>query len=400
MNTAIICFSGGNEYLKQKQIANVLREEREQYGIRCKNYDELDRLIPVLREMKVKKLVLLHEDHNIDRFERAAHAEYNHLFEVEIGIDFSKEERRLYEAGGGGTVTTGEGVQQGQQGGTAQRGDQKEQATTLWIFPINPLVMGAVSQIGGVNLPTDESIVVANISSIKCESDGFWGMSAIENSSLIKGGKIGGKKYAFARSWGGIQRLFPSVTTIQGPPNLLKSIGCPNGTVMNPQTRQNVTYKHVPPEVNFDPGQNALNAFNIGAKIVADQKSTKVDDSKVQQWTQDPYAHKTGFLIKCLADIQWAVQNKGKDEATADGKSFVDQALQQFGFYEDIATMSKNLQNGGMALLVDAAKLIADKVGEKKDKKDSKTAPLISHKEWENFANCFDKETDYVEASE
>ena len=95
-HTALITFSGGNEYTKEKQIRQILKEENEDYGLLCEDYDELDQLVPVLRENNIKKLIILHEDKNIDRFEKAAHLEFDHLFEkIEV---LPEQFFRLYEA--------------------------------------------------------------------------------------------------------------------------------------------------------------------------------------------------------------------------------------------------------------------------------------------------------------
>jgi hypothetical protein len=81
LKTALICFDGGIEYLKEKQIRSILKEENELFGINCRDYDELDDLIPILKESNINKLIILHEDKNLDRFEIAFNQEYKNLFE-------------------------------------------------------------------------------------------------------------------------------------------------------------------------------------------------------------------------------------------------------------------------------------------------------------------------------
>ena len=88
-----------------------------------------------------------------------------------------------------------------------------------------------------------------------------------------------------------------------------------------------------------------------------------------------------------------------KEVENKDGKNMLDEVLKTLGAYEDIASISKNVSGMGGGLLVDAAQMIAGAAAKEKDGKEDKTAPLISHPKWEEFAACFDSEDQFIEGS-
>lgn len=226
MNTAIVCFYGGNHYLLNRQINKILKEEQNPLAFACRDYDELDELVPVLREdFNIDKLIILHEDTNIDRFERAADAEYGKLFEsLEIGIDFSKERKDFFEEvniphhllEASGPIDGRESLLQH---GTARFGDDIKGEDALnnvkgfIIFPINPPVIGNITYLSQIaKLMKDYESAgwhIMNVAPLDCSKSGFWGISSIQCCSIITGGEsLKNQKYTFSRSMQGMHRLF------------------------------------------------------------------------------------------------------------------------------------------------------------------------------------------------
>jgi hypothetical protein len=50
MKTAVLFFEEGNLYIKDHQLSKILREENEPFGIRCRDYDDVDYIMPILKE--------------------------------------------------------------------------------------------------------------------------------------------------------------------------------------------------------------------------------------------------------------------------------------------------------------------------------------------------------------
>ena len=381
MNTAIICFGKSNDYLRNKQLKQVLKEENEKQAILCEDYDELDRLVPILKEKNVSKLLILHEEYNIDRFERAAHAEYDHLFEVEIGIDYSRTQLRE-----GDQVSRQQAQQNAIRTGTAEKGTQENiNADILWVFPFNSPVLGVNNVINKMSIKADpQTMVIANIVPLNCAENGYWGMNACENTLLLKNSNhqsLSGQ-WALARTIKGLQNLFPNVKKIYGPKALITAAG---GTATN-----DILYN-----INT---QAAVNAYKLGVEI----NSTPIknaDQNKVKEWTDKSKIHKLGFLAKCLADIQWAEDNKGKDITVKNGKKDIaDALLNRLGVYEDLKALSGMASEAGYQMAVDLLLFAKDMVEKHQEKENnSKLALVASHNKFNEFAQCFDDEGCFVE---
>lgn len=402
MNTAIICFNNGNEYIKIKQISRILNEENEERGILCEDYDDLEFILPKLYEANIKNIIILHGSENLDRFEQLIHNEYDHMFEfIEICEDSSYE--HLYEAD-----QQTQAAQTAQSGGIAKVGVDPNDRTIAIMFPLNPLVQNSKSFSNIANkifqIAENDDIVLFDYSSLSCDKDGAWGMSSILNSSLMKGFKKCSEQTAFVRTAGGLIRIYPGIQHIIMPQYLISSFTGGQNQILNQNKKVTFNDSAVMNSIgnlqlpNFNPVQLGTQAFAIGSKIMSEQKSVKINDSKVKEWQDQKRINRAGFLVKCLSDIAWAAQNKGKNEATKDGKSFANQVLKQFGFYDDLAAINKNAREGGLGLVADAVALVADKLSQKKEKQQSKTAPIISHPDFDKFADCFDKDDNlYVE---
>ena len=391
MKTAVICFEGGNDYIKKRQISKILREENERFGISCKNYDELDKIIPVLKEKGVNKLIILHEDKNIDRFERAAHIEFNQLFEkVEIGIDYSKE-KRLYEADkkyfDQGTVETVE----------------NKLALKIAIFPINAPVLGANSLVSSVtsicnsiSLPTS-NVELINVSTLDCASTGFWSSGAVNLCYLLQNGKsLKDAKYAFARTFNGLNRVSlqtnkREIRVVYGPPALLDSFGVP-------ANKRGMSSKIIFNDETFTKTlqDNSIKAYKTGLDIL-NAKNTKIDKERFKTW-QQKQPKKLLFLNKALEDILYTSSLKNNDVVEKNGKSFIDNSLNKLGFYNDVATFSQMGKEAGLDLLITGASLLLDAAKDKDEKIQSKTAPFVSHSQFDEFASYFDDESVIIEA--
>lgn len=384
MNTAVICFKGGNSYTREKQLRRVLFEEQEPTAIECTDYDELEQLIPVLYEAGVSNIVLMHEDYNIDRFESVVLSEYEHLFErIEVIPDFSKE--RLFE-----DITTFEqsdSTTQNQRSGLATVGEKNVGQSTLLIYPLNPLVKGSKALISRVHdecesLINDKqnSVLFTNVSSLTPDKDGCWNLNASFASSLL-GGKAFSVKPAFCRTIGGALSMYPNISEVLGPAYL-----------------QNAFMSNSPdPKINYRPFEDykiasaGVQAFQIGKKIFGEQTKVTIDNKKVEEWMDPKRSNRLAFLVKALGEIQWSVQNYNRDFYAVDGDSFSNEVLKQLGFYKDLETFSKNMRQAGMALVMDAASLIADKVAKSNKTKDgSKMMPIISHPNFDQFASLFE----------
>lgn len=385
MNTAVICFKGGNSYTREKQLRRVLFEEQERAAIECADYDELEKLIPVLYEAGVSNIVLMHEDYNIDRFESVILSEYEHLFErIEVISDFSKE--RLFE-----DYTTSEqsgSTTQNQRSGLATAGEKNVGQSTLLIYPLNPLVKGSKALISQVHDRCESlirdgqnSVLFTNVSSLTPDKDGCWNLNASFASSLL-GGKAFSVKPAFCRTIGGALSMYPSINKVLGPAYLQ------NAFMSNNPNPAGITYQ---PFDDYKIASSGVQAFQIGKKIFGEQAKVTIDNKKVEEWMDPKRSNRLAFLVKALGEIQWSVQNYNRDFYAVDGGSFSNEVLKQLGFYKDLETFSKNMRQGGMALVMDAASLIADKVAKSNKNKDgSKMMPIVSHPNFDQFASLFE----------
>jgi hypothetical protein len=399
MKTATICFDGVvDEYNRDKQLRSILNETKEPFGFLCKDYDEMDALMPILKEKGVTKVVLLHEDSSyFSRFVQAATEEYGHLFKsIEV---WEENFHRLHEAvggvpGGGGNSSTPAGLNTNAiKGGTAS--SEEAIKRNVIIYSANPSVKGV--QIPK-NLTMQDSTLV-QVCSLDCNKTGLWNFSALSLNSLRKSG--GGKndmKFAFARTAAGLFRLGNGIITNIYCSQYIESVMKFQSTYqqMYPQASNQLTIKQ---DETFGSSpaaaQLGVQAFAIGSKIL--QSPAKPDLKKVEEWESGERIHLAGFLIKALGDIQAAIKMGNKDETNPDGKSLVDKILEKFGFYEDLKTMNNNLRNGGMALLMDAASLVASELGKKKERKEKESDKFLSHPDFENFAKCF---TDKIDNSD
>jgi hypothetical protein len=388
LKTALICFEGGNEYTKEKQIRAILKEENEQFGICCKDYGELDAIMPILKEQGIQKAIILHEDRNLDRFEIAARQEYSFLKELEI---LPEGFIRLKEAGGlTGQATPGQAAQAGKQGtSVATRGSQLQQKqqnpgtanfSKIIIYGPNPLLEGT-KDVGIV--PADD-ILIISILSLQPAKTGLWNFTAPTNAALKKMKEI--KDYATGRTIEGVLRLF-EIQPQNAPQNIIAYTGA--GTE-NFLTNDQTLRGKIQPMGNLNQAA-AITAFKLGAEI--SQGKAKPDTSKCEEW-ETKRLPLLGFLIKELGDIQHAMTVGDKEEATKDGHSLANQILETFGFYKDVATLAKNMRTGGMALLVDAAEIISKEAGKKKERKEKKSDSLVSHPKFEEFAGFFTKNID------
>jgi hypothetical protein len=383
MNTALISFEGGLDYLKEKQIRSILREEKEPWGISCKDYDELDALIPILKEHQIKNLVILHEDRNLDRFEIAFKQEYGNLFEkIEIlpeGFIRLKEaipSGQAQQAGAAQNAIRGSSVgATGQRLQQIQNGEQQANFKTISIYGPNPLLAG--TQDLGIK-DTDDNLIISLLS-LQCAKTGLWNFSAPVNAVIKKFPAI--KNFATGRTIEGVLRLFNIQP--QAAPNIIVYAGqVPTQALTNDAT---LAGKITQFQGKADT-QKAVAAYKIGTEII--QGKAKPDSKKCEEWETNRLPL-LGFLIKQLGDIQHSMTVGEQDESNKDGHSLVNNVLETFSVYKDLATAAKNIRTGGGALLLDAAKVISKELSQKKERKEKKSDTLVSHPKFEEFANFF-----------
>jgi hypothetical protein len=387
MKTALICFDGGNEYTKDKQIRHILKEENEQFGINCKDYDELDSLIPILKEHNITKLIILHEDKNLDRFEVAVNQEYNHLFEkIEVLPEGFIRLQEIQgpitgaaQAGGAGTdARQGSSVRVvGQNLNTKQQNPGTATFSKIVIFGPNPILAGTSDLI-----TAEDDVLIVSLLSLKCAQTGLWNFSAPSIGVHKKMREI--KEFAYGRTIEGILGAF----NIQpaNAPNIVSYLGnVPNNFLTNDAT---LAGKITIGGGNYDQS-SAVAAYKIGVEIL--NGKAKPDVKKCEEWEQERIGL-LGFLIKMLGDIKHSLTVGDQEEANKDGHSVVNQVLETLGAYKDIATAAKNLRTGGLGLLVDAAEIVSKNLSKQKERKEKKSDSLISHPKFEEFAGYFCKD--------
>jgi hypothetical protein len=386
MNTALISFIGGNNYTKEKQIRQILREENEQWGISCKDYDELEVLMPILHENKIKKVIILHEDKNLDRAEAVIKQEFNHLFEkIEV---LPEGFIRLYEADGGTAAQPGGAVAAATQGGAIRvQGNQLQQAqqnnenafSSIIVYGPNPLLKGTKD----LGIKDTNGTLIISILSLQCSQTGLWNFSAPVNASIKKMTEI--KNFAYGRTIEGVLGAFG----LNANNLTVQQIQVFTGKNTQPQWLthdQKITSLLQMNNETFDQ-QAAMASYKIGTEILSGK--AKPDQNKIADW-EEKRLPLMGFLIKQLGDIQHSMTIGDKDEANKDGHSLVNSVLEKFGVYKDVATAAKNLRTGGASLLVDAAEIISKELGKNKtERKEKKSDALVSHPKFEEFAQFF-----------
>jgi len=419
MNTAVILFKGGNPYIQNKQLKQVLKEEREQRGILCENYDELEELMTILNENKIPNVIILHENKNLDNFISIIDNEYGQLFEkIEVIVDYSKERfnmtdqpyyrAHLLEADNRGTGTHKMGgadnintarsrghTTDSKQVGSAERG----QITQVILYPNNPLVKDVFGQ-----LPTgmdSRTTAIANIVTLDYINDGFWSINAFEHSKFIGSLKDSQKLFTHsvgARSYNGLVGLFPSLQKVYGPPTLIQKIGVPQ---QNTDITINNTYNKIPDR------SAATAALKFGLSILKELQTVKIDKEKVSEFLKEDKSKKSAkisFLQKTLAEIQFVEEKVKPNKDFAADTNIIDNALKRLGVYKDLEDLSRMADEGGLGIAktlagaaIDTVKQVKDKYSKKDDSEDKEEidenlSKLVSCSNWNNYYNAFQKE--------
>ena len=351
-NTALITFVGGDAYTKEKHIRQILREENEDYGIICEDYDELDMIIPVLREQNIKNLIILHEDYNLDRFERAAHAEYDHLFEkVEV---LQEQFFRLYEDAQQGQPAAaapaqGQGQTQNQQGNISPSSQMTMQIE--WFPKVN--FMNATTQIlladkDAINNIQDVSKI--NIGLIVDKNKGYWFPNYFKLLwFLTKNNKFETLSKQSNFFWASLDKL-------KAHPVHNKYVSQMNHAKMS-----------------FD----VYSAMNTVIEKVKKDPKAWIKDQGVQTLIkEDPalFEDKKAFVKELLNGYEYLkTLNVGDVQKSTPNKTDETGLLNKLGLASDVNTATENLKNMGLAGPMIVAKHFMDKAGKEKEEKDKKS---------------------------
>jgi hypothetical protein len=248
--------------------------------------------------------------------------------------------------------------------------------TKVIIYGPNPLLLGTKD----LGIKYNDGELIISLLSLQCGQTGLWNFSAPSNCSYKKMPEL--KEFAYGRTIEGVLGAF-GIQPAQAP-----AIEAYVGPNVNPRALSNDQTVLGKIKLVGDPfkADMAIKAYNVGVEIL--KGNAKPDEKKCEEWEQQRLAL-LGFLIKQLGDIKHSLTIGEKDESSKDGKSIINQVLETFGVYKDLATVSKNLRTGGLGLLVDAAEVISKNLDKKKERKEKKSDSLISHPKFEEFASYF-----------
>ena len=246
-------------------------------------------------------------------------------------------------------------------------------------------------------------------------SNGIWSANAYKLNSLKKGVIFNQPNdVSFCRSYASLVRsLRQSNALAEGgtvsivvPKHMNDALGNAREVEQQYNVRLNIIEKEGEDFTSLKP--RMAEAYKLGAQIIKTPKigsdkanglTGEIDDSdrfksdkrddKLKMWKNQQVMPFTSFLIKTLSDIKAAIE-LGNDDVAATGRnSPIDIFLKTIGAYDDLSTASKNAQNGGAALIIDASKVLIDYFKKDEGTKTSSSDSYIMHKDWDNFAKCF-----------
>jgi len=490
MNTAVICFPGGNDFIKQKQIKQILKEENERKAILCEDYDQLDEVVQILREDGIKNLVIIHEED--ENFRNSVMEEYDTLFEkIEVVNDFSKDKHslkdvpyyraHLLEANWGDTSMAEDAEGWNEDGtpinqiekirqdidsvggvgvGTALITQVKNQIlpmqqmtqeqkldliirgvfdlavkngyfnqddkdkyvkkdnnsiTKIIILPVNPPIVGTNAILPQIKSKID-SFVDENTRVIVCtnKEDGAWCSKVVECITLLSNGEGLGqqiKDFDLNPEGEEIDSKYPMVRSVLATARDIK---------ISKSLKLKGLYESRDPTKYQDFGIDTEKYTTIGLKsmklyseMLKDKGSLSLDFDKeklqqAQEWLgKEENSKQIGFFKMIFDDIETFLRGDGSDRPKGNnGKSVLDNALNKLGVYKDIASAKQQANLAGAGLLWSAAGVVKDAVKKGLEKNDEKKRkkfieqykgilPFITHDNWEEFAACFDKGSEF-----
>lgn len=272
---------------------------------------------------------------------------------------------------------------------------------------------------------TNKKGALLTVSAMNPDKNGIWSPNAYKLNTLKKGVVFNiPENISFCRSWDSLVRSLRQqnllkeggTVTVVTPVHMIDALG--NAKQVSQQ--YNVNLNVIPNEKDDYRGltDTMIKAFNLGVQIIKKpkivknkggysrkdfDKADKVNDQRskaLKAWKAADVMPFTSFLIKALSDIKATIELGTKDEAgTGNKKSFFDTLFRNFGVYEDLSTASKNMQNGGAALIVDATKFVVDMFKKDDGTKTTTSDGYIQHDKWPEFASCFAPNNDKINSS-
>lgn len=262
---------------------------------------------------------------------------------------------------------------------------------------------------------TNKKGALLTVSAMNPDNNGIWSPNAYKLNTLKKGVvfKIP-ESVSFCRSWGSLVRSLRQqnllkeggTVTVVTPVHMIDALG----DAKQVSQQYNVNLNIIPNEKDDYRSltDNMIKAFQLGAEIIKKPKTISgnggfsdedvdkadlINDNRnklLRAWKAADVMPFTSFLIKALSDIKATIELGTKDEAgTGNNKSFVDTLFRNFGVYDDLSTASKNAQNGGAALIVDATKFVVDMLKKDDGTKTTTSDGYIQHEKWSEFAKLF-----------
>lgn len=246
-------------------------------------------------------------------------------------------------------------------------------------------------------------------------SNGIWSANAYKLNSLKKGVVFNQPNdVSFCRSYASLVRsLRQSNALAEGgtvsivvPKHMNDALGNAREVEQQYNVRLNIIEKEGEDFTSLKP--RMAEAYKLGAQIIktpkigsdktngltgdiegSDRFKSDKRDDKLKMWKNQQVMPFTSFLIKTLSDIKATIELGNDDVAATNRHSLMDILLKTIGAYDDLSTASKNAQNGGAALIIDASKVLIDYFKKDEGTKTSSSDSYIMHKDWDNFAKCF-----------
>jgi hypothetical protein len=245
-------------------------------------------------------------------------------------------------------------------------------------------------------------------------SKGIWSANAYKLNSLKKGVVFNQPNdVSFCRSYASLVRsLRQSNALVEGgtvsivvPKHMNDALGNAKEVEQQYNVRLNIIEKEGEDFTSLKP--KMAEAYKLGAQIIktpkigvdthgitgeiegSDRFKNDKREKKLKMWKNQQVMPFTSFLIKTLSDIKATIELGNDDVAATRRQSLADILFRTIGAYDDLSTASKNAQNGGAALIIDASKVLIDYFKKDEGTKTSSSDSYIMHKDWDNFAKCF-----------
>ena len=345
--------------------------------------ESIDDSILRLKEYGCKRLVVLHEEWELDRFEVALKKEYGHLFEeIEVIPEgWYRVPLREQTPPVAPTVTTAPTTPTAKT--TNQNPQVKTQVPTAYIFPMNPL--SGANGWGTITIPPGAK-VINYITQNMMKSFAF----NIDAAQLFSNHFLQSDQYK--------EQLLSAIVVNQGTvQSELQKLGVgklvdSNGNDLQGVTFDNYVYKNPPP----DPNAPALFKALVEISNSINKGQIQVNPKAVQEYlTKVENSGKLGYINALLISAQASLKHNPKQNG--DPSKIVKQFMDTFGITADLQNLAKEANESGLGL-VNAAVSFAGKQLQKVKKDGEKKKPhhielLVSHKSFPTVWNGLPKDT-------